>query len=368
MRSDADEAGAAWAVGAAARMPWSDEDDHSSTAESGSESSAGEETPVVERPPAPRAPFGVRLANRGAALVHVHGSRDVVSAYACGAQVSNDFWAACAFFSVLCFASTRRRPLTVRFAGREVAARADARGAAANAASKLARAGAGALDRATLKRHASHFLRRPLSRWAPALAEVLRRRSVPWHDVLTVVAKARNVKLASTEGRRPSYTVPLITRNEACVAALVVVAATAETAARADVVAARNGPPLDAADLASIRRAARDVLAALLLRVDRVCAADRAQSPERIDRPRPRSWDNERPHLADIFKTSPEMRRERDALYSSPAVSDRSSPARRSPRDRRSPRRRRRSLSSGSEAAPPVPTAVEAAPEGCVCS
>ena len=69
MRSDADEAGAAWAVGAAARMPWSDEDDHSSTAESGSESSAGEETPVVERPPAPRAPFGVRLANRGAALV-----------------------------------------------------------------------------------------------------------------------------------------------------------------------------------------------------------------------------------------------------------------------------------------------------------
>ena len=137
---------------------------------------------------------------------------------------------------------------------------------------------------------------------------------MPWHDVLTVVAKARNVKLASTEGRRPSYTVPLITRNEACVAALVVVAATAETAARADVVAARNGPPLDAADLASIRRAARDVLAALLP-VDRVCAADRAQSPERIDRPRPRSWDNERPHLADIFKTSPELRRERDALY-----------------------------------------------------
>ena len=123
--------------------------------------------------------------------------------------------------------------------------------------SKLARAGAGALDRATLKRHASHFLRRPLSRWAPALTEVLRRRSVPWHDVLTVVAKARNVKLASTEGRRPSYTVPLITRNEACVAAFVVVAATAVTAARADVVAARNGPPLDAADLASIRRAAR---------------------------------------------------------------------------------------------------------------
>ena len=118
--------------------------------------------------------------------------------------------------------------------------------------------------------------------------------------------------------------------------------------------------------MASIRRAARDVLAALLLRVDRVCAADRAQSPERVDRPRPRSWDNERPHLADIFKTSPELRRERDALYSSPAVSDRSSPARRSPRDRRSPRRRRRSLSSGSEAAPPVP-AVEAPPEGCTC-
>ena len=347
MRSDADEAGAAWAVGAAARMPWSDEDDHSTADDESSESSAGEETPVVERPPAPRAPFGVRLANRGAALVHVHGSRDVVSAYACGAQVSTDFWAAC----------------------REVAARADARGAAANAASKLARAGAGALDRATLKRHASHFLRRPLARWAPALTEVLRRRSVPWHDVLTVVAKARNVKLASTEGRRPSYTVPLITRNEACVAALVVVAATAETAARADVVAARNGPPLDAADLASIRRAARDVLAALLLRVDRVCAADRAQSPERIDRPRPRSWDNERPALADVFKTSPELRRERDALYQSPAASDRSSPARRSPRDRRSPRRRRRSLSSGSEAAPPVPSSVEApAAEGCVCS
>jgi len=108
MRSDADEAGAAWAVGAAARMPWSDEDDHSTADDESSESSAGEETPVVERPPAPRAPFGVRLANRGAALVHVHGSRDVVSAYACGAQVSSDFWAAC----------------------REVAARADARGAA----------------------------------------------------------------------------------------------------------------------------------------------------------------------------------------------------------------------------------------------
>ena len=147
-----------------------------------------------------------RFVDLCAALVHVHGSRDVVSAYACGAQVSTDFWAAC----------------------REVAARADARGAAANAASKLARAGAGALDRATLKRHASHFLRRPLARWAPALTEVLRRRSVPWHDVLTVVAKARNVKLASTEGRRPSYTVPLITRNEACVAALVVVTATAD--------------------------------------------------------------------------------------------------------------------------------------------
>ena len=117
--SDADEAGAAWAVGAAARMPWSDEDDHSSTAESGSESSAGEETPVVERPPAPRAPFGVRLANRGAALVHVHGSRDVVSAYACGAQVSNDFWAACASSASSLVAARSQNS----HAGREVAAR-----------------------------------------------------------------------------------------------------------------------------------------------------------------------------------------------------------------------------------------------------
>jgi hypothetical protein len=108
MRSDADEAGAAWAVGAAARMPWSDEDDQTDTADDESESSGDDAAPVVERPPAPRAPFGVRLANRGAALVHVHGSRDVVSAYACGAQVSSDFWAACAS-SVSVFASPQHR-------------------------------------------------------------------------------------------------------------------------------------------------------------------------------------------------------------------------------------------------------------------
>jgi len=340
MHSEADGAGAAWAVGAAARIPWHD-DDGSLSGSSGEASDTSSDdgfTETLDRPPAPKVPFGVRLANRGAALVHVHGSRDVVSAYACGAEVSPDFWAAC----------------------RTVAARADARGAAATAASKLAKAGAGALDRATLKRHASHFLRRPLARWAPALTEVLRRRTVPWDDVLQVVATARNVKLASSaDGRRPSYTVPLISRNDACVAALVVVAATAETAARADVVAARNGPPLDAADLASIRRAARDVLAALLLRVDLVCAADRAPSPERSGRPA----------LRDVFKTSPELRRDRDALYRSDASSDRSSPRRspRTPSNRRSsPRRRRRSLSGESEVlTPPVP-AVEVPAEGCV--
>ena len=231
---------------------------------------------------------------------------DRVVAYVHGAAGDAGFWEAC----------------------RAVAERASARGDEVAAERRLRRAGAGGLDRPALRAHAPHYLAMPLARWAPGLAGLLRRDGapggglrIPWPRALRMVAESRGAEVRRAGGhRRDAWVLPLVTRGGGCVAALHVRAPSTDSrgewlAARAEVLAARAGPPLDGGAAGLVRLAARDVHAAILLTLDR--AVVDAVSPALLARPRPKSEElpgrvGSAPQLLAVFRTSPDDRERRE--------------------------------------------------------
>ena len=275
-------------VGAAALEDSSDSDEFESSDDDdlapSSGSSESEESDREDAyPGVAGGPGGVRLARGGGALVAVAELRSEVVAYglglpAAGSPEERAFWDAC----------------------RAVTEKARRKAEARKAEDELRTL---ALDRRSLRRYGAYYARRPLAAWNSRIALLLRRDGapdgdlrVPWRDVLAAAARDGNpvVEPRGGDPHRDAWVVPLVTRADRGGASHCLVAVHCRAAgsdgngralgARLDVLAPRRGPPLSRADGATIRAFARDVHAALLLRVAAVCRDPRGARSRRAFR------------------------------------------------------------------------------------